>query len=189
MLPFPSPPLAQNVRTLLGVALPQEENAASRIAPRPSSFISPGLNNRRGGRKVREIHEGGRNQRGGRRSVGRRMHCHSAAILPRTIARIRRTEMACLVGLGRPYPRPRPLPYMCCVTVVPSSTIDCLQEMMNRLHWTVRPIQPVIPFPVVILWPNRVEFDLPQLCKLSYCVIDDDSIGHISQELKLTLKL
>ena len=29
--------------------------------------------------------------------------------------------------------------------------------MGNRLNWTVRPIQPIIPFPAVILWPNRVQ--------------------------------
>ena len=40
---------------------------------------------------------------------------------------------------------------------VPSSAIDCQQEMGNRLHWTVRPIQPIILFTVVILWPNWVE--------------------------------
>ena len=39
----------------------------------------------------------------------------------------------------------------------PSSAIDCQQEMGNRLHWPVRPIQPIIPFPVVILWPNWVD--------------------------------
>ena len=39
---------------------------------------------------------------------------------------------------------------------LPSSAIDCQQEKRNRLHWPVRPIQPIIPFPVVILWPNRV---------------------------------
>ena len=39
---------------------------------------------------------------------------------------------------------------------LPSSAIDCLQEMGNRLHWPVRPIQPIIPFPVFILRPNRV---------------------------------
>ena len=39
---------------------------------------------------------------------------------------------------------------------VPGSAIDCQQEMGNRLHWPVQPILPIIPFPVVILWPNRV---------------------------------
>ena len=39
---------------------------------------------------------------------------------------------------------------------IPSSAIDCQQEMGKRLHWPVRPIQPIIPFPVVILWPNWV---------------------------------
>ena len=91
------------------------------------------------------MYEGGRNQRGGRRSVGRQEDAlpfggHSSEDNcaypaygnglfggPRTDGRT---------------PRPRPLPYMCCVTVV--------------------------------------EFDLPQLCRLSYCVIDDNSIVHIS---------
>ena len=27
--------------------------------------------------------------------------------------------------------------------------------MGSKLHWPVQPIQPIIPFPVVILWPNR----------------------------------
>ena len=40
---------------------------------------------------------------------------------------------------------------------IPGSAKDCQREMGNRLHWTVRPIQPIIPFPVVILWPNRVD--------------------------------
>ena len=39
---------------------------------------------------------------------------------------------------------------------VVGSAIDCQQEMGNRLNWTVRLIQPTIPFPVVILRPNRV---------------------------------
>ena len=30
------------------------------------------------------------------------------------------------------------------------------QEIGIQLHWQVRPIQPVILFPVGILWPNRV---------------------------------
>ena len=41
--------------------------------------------------------------------------------------------------------------------LVAGSAIDCQQEMGNQLHWTVRPIQPIIPFSVVILWPNRVQ--------------------------------
>ena len=28
--------------------------------------------------------------------------------------------------------------------------------MGSKLHWTVQPIQPIIPFPVVNLWPNQV---------------------------------
>ena len=28
--------------------------------------------------------------------------------------------------------------------------------MGSKLHWPVQPIQPIIPFPVVNLWPNRV---------------------------------
>ena len=38
--------------------------------------------------------------------------------------------------------------------------MDCQQEKGNRLHWTVRPIQPIFPFPVVILWPNWVVHSL-----------------------------
>ena len=41
-------------------------------------------------------------------------------------------------------------------TLIPSSAIDCQQEMGNRLHWPVHPVQPIIPFPVTILWPNWV---------------------------------
>ena len=39
---------------------------------------------------------------------------------------------------------------------VPGSATDCQQEMGSKLHWPVQPIQPIIPFPVVNLWPNRV---------------------------------
>ena len=42
--------------------------------------------------------------------------------------------------------------------IIPGSAIGCHQEMGSKLHWPVRPIQPIIPFPVVIiLWPNRVD--------------------------------
>ena len=39
--------------------------------------------------------------------------------------------------------------------ILPGSATDCQQEMGSKLHWPVRPIQPINPFPVVILWPNR----------------------------------
>ena len=51
-----------------------------------------------------------------------------------------------------------PSPLFAVGTDIPGSATDYQQEMGNKLHWPVRPIQHIIPFPVVILWPNRVEY-------------------------------
>ena len=42
--------------------------------------------------------------------------------------------------------------------------------MGSKLHWPVQPIQPIIPFPVVILLPNRVLY-VPQKLSCIWCTL------------------
>ena len=143
MLPFFSPLSECQISSRRAEWLfPQEENAASRIAPRPSSFISSGLNNGRGGRRkvrkcTREAAINGVD--GGARSAGGCIAIRRPFFRGQLRVSGVRKWPVWWASDGRTFHQ---LPYMCCVTVV--------------------------------------EFDLPQLCRLSYCVIDDNSIGHIS---------
>ena len=57
------------------------------------------------------------------------------------------------------------------------------QEIGSKLHWPVQPSQPIIPFPVVNLWPNQVHstMTLTGFTLINDCNEREGSITSISQ--------
>ena len=58
------------------------------------------------------------------------------------------------------------------------------QEIGSKLHWPAQPSQPIIPFPVVNLWPNQVHstMTLTGFTLINECNEREGSISQVMLE-------